>query len=169
MVNVPEIRDIPRLHDVSASPNLNGIAILPAAAATTYSTAGINLSQLFSTVKGGAHIDAEIAIRVPDHTVAGLVNADTLKISVLLDVNATIDGSSVVYMLDVIDMLGAGGIGDLGEEVRVKIPSLGFLVNIAGTTLKYDYIGVSCIHTGTGRPDNVGGTGLGRCYCDLVF
>ncbi len=91
------------------------------------------------------------------------------KVSVLLDVNEDIDGSSVVYMLDVLDFLGAGGIGDLGEEVRIKIPSIGFIVNVAGTTVKYDYIGISVVHTGSGEPSDLGGTDLGRCYMDLVF
>ena len=111
----------------------------------------------------------EIVVRVPDLGVTELVDADTLKISVLLDVNSTIDASSIVYMLDVIDMLGAGGIGDLGEEIRIRVPSLGFLVNIAGTTLRYDFVGVSCVHTGSGEPSDLGGTDLGRCYVDVAF
>jgi len=169
MANAPEIRDVARLKDACTSPNLNGEAILPAAAQTTYSTKGLDISDLIQTAKGAALADVELVIRVPDMSVAELVNADTLKISVLLDVNETIDGSSIVYMLDVIDLLGAGGIGDLGEEVRIKIPSIGFIVNIAGVTTRYEYIGVKCVHTGTGEPSDLGGTDLGRCYVDLVF
>jgi len=163
--NTPDKRDMKRLQDASTSPNLNGEAILPAAAQTTYSTTGIDLSQLWSTSKGSAEADVEILIRVPNLTVAEMVNADTLKVSFVVDTVVPIDASSKVLMLDVISMLGAGGIGDLGEEVRVKVPSGGFVYQ--GT--KYDIVGVKVVHTGTGEPSDLGGTDLGRCYVDVVF
>ncbi len=167
MANVPEHRDIPRLKDASTSPNMDAYALLPTTAGTTYThaTGALDLSSLFPTAKGAMLADAEIAIRVPNMLTAEMNNGDTLKISVLLDINSTIDGASIVYMLDVIDLLGAGGIGDLGEEIRIKIPSKGFIVNIAGVTVRYDYVGVSCIHTGAGDPADV----AKRCYVDLVF
>jgi len=170
--NTANQRDVALLRDAAAK--LNGVATLPAAAGTTYSTRGIDLSEFWSKSKDAMVADAEILIRVGNMTVANLVNADTLKVSVLLDVNSTIDGSSIVYMADVIDLLGAGGIGDLGEEIRVKIPSIGFKVNIAGVTTKYDFVGVKCVHTGTGVPATATGSlalpdNDGFCHCTVVF
>jgi len=170
--NTANQRDVPLLRDIAAK--LEGKAILPAAGATTYSTRGVDLSEFWSKSKDAMVADVELVIQVGNLTVANMVNADTLKISVLLDVNSTIDGSSIVYMLDVLDFLGAGGIGDLGEEVRIKIPSVGFKVNIAGVTTKYDFVGVRCIHTGTGVPATAtGGLVLpdndGFCHCHPVF
>ncbi len=163
--NTANQRDTMLLRDIAAK--LEGKAILPAATATTYSTRGVDISEFWVDNKDSMQADAELVVSVPNMSVAELVNADTLKISVLLDVNSTIDGSSIVYMLDVIDLLGAGGVGDLGEEVRIKIPSTGFKVNVAGATLKYDFVGVKVVHTGSGEPVNRSTDAF--CHCHIVF
>jgi len=170
--NTAKQRDSMNLVDAAAK--FNGVATLPAATGTTYSTRGIDISELWSDNKDSMEADAEIRIRVGNLTTGNLNDADVLKISVLLDINSTIDGSSIVYMLDVLDFLGAGGIGDLGEEVRVKIPSNGFKVNVAGTTVKYDFIGVSCVAVLVGNPATASGSKIwpdndGFCQCRLVF
>ena len=170
--NVAKQRDTMLLRDDAAK--LDGVAILPVANATTYSTRGIDISEFWSKAKDSMQADAELVILVGDMRggIVSLANGDTLKISVLLDTDETIDGNSIVYMLDVLDFLGAAGDGDAGEEIRIKVPSVGFKVQIAGVMTQYDFIGVKCVHSGTGIPATpLGALPLndGNCHCYVVF
>jgi len=144
MPNVPEIRDSYRLRDKQL---LETVA-LPGTAGTTYSL-GIDMNALTGfTAKGAILADFMIKVSVPNLGVGHLVNADTLKISLLLDSAQPIDGSSKVLMLDVISMLGAGGVGDTKESFTFRIPPEGLYYQ--GTL--YRWIGVKMVHTGTGVP-----------------
>ena len=156
--NTPEKRDTHRLGDYA----FRKADALPAAGLTTYST-GLDLATILpQTAKGASLAECIFSVRVPNMTVAGLVDADTLKVSVMVDSVAPIDASSKAIMPDIISMLGAGGVGDLGEEFSIKVPVEGFYYQ--GT--KYPVIGVRVAHTGTGVPS---GEADGTVHTALLF
>ena len=88
-------------------------------ATTGYST-GFDLSTM--TVKGMRAADMIMRVAVGDLAVGNLANAATLKVSIIADTVLPLDASSVVLAADVISMVGAGGVGDLGQICRYKIP-----------------------------------------------
>ena len=72
-------------------------------------------------------------------------------------------------MLDVIDLLGAGGIGCKGQTVRVKIPSSELRVSVASVETQYDFIGCKMVHTGSGVPSTASLDNDGDLHTRLVF
>ena len=88
-------------------------------ATTAYST-GFDLKAM--TVKGARLADLIMRIGVPNTSTGDLGDAETLKISIITDTVLPLDASSVVLAADVISMVGGGGIGDLGQICRYKIP-----------------------------------------------
>jgi len=144
MANAPEIRDSHRLRDANAT-LLEDIA-LPGAAGTIYSL-GLDMNALTGfTAKGAILVDAMLKVSIPNLSVAQLVDADTLKISLILDSAQPLDASSKVLMLDVISMLGAGGVGDTKESFTFRIGPEGLYYQ--GTL--YRWVGIEAVHTGTG-------------------
>jgi len=123
------------------------VLAIPSAASTVYSgqTAVINLYAL--TVKGLRVADCEVRVFVPDMLTAELVDADTVKVSLVGDTVPPIDSSSVVLVADGIDMLGAGGVGDKGQYFRYRLPTAG-----------YRYLGLKIVKTGTGVSAGVNAT-----------
>lgn len=83
-------------------------------------TTGFDLKTL--TAKGARLADLIMRSKVGDLAVGNLANAATLKVSVICDTVLPLDASSVVLATDVISMVGAGGVGDLGQISRYKIP-----------------------------------------------
>lgn len=146
MANAPEIRDSHRLRDANST--LLETVALPGTAGTTYSL-GLDMNALTGfTAKGAILLDAMIRVSVPNLGVGHLVNADTLKISLILDSAQPLDGSSKILCLDIISMLGAGGVGDTKENFTFRIPPEGLYYQ--GTL--YRWVGVKMVHTGTGVP-----------------
>ncbi len=130
MVNVSEIKDTMRLQDklfpqmTVASPN----------ATTAYNAAGVTWDLGPITASGVRIADMELEISVADFAVGNLANAATITWAVMTEnTDTTIDASSVL-LGEVIQMLGAGGVGDEGYTVRFRLPS---------TTLRY--VGIRAI------------------------
>lgn len=67
--------------------------------------------------------DVEFQISAPALNTTQLPDAKTMKYSVMLDTVDPIDGSSTVYLLDLITQTGAGGAGAAAQTKKFRLPS----------------------------------------------
>ena len=91
----------------------------PTKAATPTFSSTIDLGYAIGA-KDARLADVAIWVTAPAHATASLPDAKTFKVSICGD---TTTSPTPIIMGDVITQLGAGGVGALAAEVKVKLPT----------------------------------------------
>jgi hypothetical protein len=94
---------------------------LPNGAATTYLTPGFDLG--ITTPQGRMLADVEWLLSAPALNTTQCPDAKTVKYSIMLDTVDPVDGSSTLYLTDLITQTGAGGAGAAAATKKFRLPS----------------------------------------------